>query len=40
MIDPERTKHYLDLAAKAASRGFGHVEPNPMVGQYSSSLIV
>jgi diaminohydroxyphosphoribosylaminopyrimidine deaminase/5-amino-6-(5-phosphoribosylamino)uracil reductase len=25
-------KHYLDLAARSALRGFGLVEPNPMVG--------
>lgn len=27
-----QTKHYLDLAARCALRGFGNVEPNPMVG--------
>ncbi len=32
MNDSLRTKHYLDLAARCALRGFGHVEPNPMVG--------
>ncbi len=32
MNDPHHTKHYLDLAARSAMRGFGHVEPNPMVG--------
>jgi diaminohydroxyphosphoribosylaminopyrimidine deaminase/5-amino-6-(5-phosphoribosylamino)uracil reductase len=31
MNDP-RTKHYLDLAARVASRAFGHAEPNPLVG--------
>ena len=25
-------KKYLDLAARVASRAFGHAEPNPMVG--------
>jgi diaminohydroxyphosphoribosylaminopyrimidine deaminase/5-amino-6-(5-phosphoribosylamino)uracil reductase len=25
-------KYYLDLAARVASRAFGHAEPNPMVG--------
>ena len=28
----ECTKRYLDLAARVALRGFGYVEPNPMVG--------
>ncbi len=28
----QSTKHYLDLAARVAMRGFGRVEPNPMVG--------
>ena len=28
----DRTKHYLDLAARVASRAFGHAEPNPLVG--------
>jgi diaminohydroxyphosphoribosylaminopyrimidine deaminase/5-amino-6-(5-phosphoribosylamino)uracil reductase len=28
----QETKKYLDLAARSAMRGFGHVEPNPMVG--------
>lgn len=32
MIDEQRTKRYLDLAARVASRGLGLVEPNPMVG--------
>ncbi len=32
MNDPLQTKRYLDLAARCAMRGFGHVEPNPMVG--------
>ena len=32
MNDPHHTKYYLDLAARSAMRGFGHVEPNPMVG--------
>ena len=32
MIDQHKAKQYLDLAARVASRGFGHVEPNPMVG--------
>lgn len=32
MNDSLRTKQYLDLAARCALRGFGHVEPNPMVG--------
>lgn len=31
MSDP-KTKHYLDLAARVASRAFGHAEPNPLVG--------
>ncbi len=31
MID-SKSKHYLDLAARVASRGFGYAEPNPLVG--------
>lgn len=31
MNDPD-AKKYLDLAARVASRAFGHAEPNPMVG--------
>jgi len=32
MNQHQQTKRYLDLAARSAMRGFGHVEPNPMVG--------
>jgi len=32
MSESASTKYYLDLAARMALRGFGHVEPNPMVG--------
>jgi diaminohydroxyphosphoribosylaminopyrimidine deaminase / 5-amino-6-(5-phosphoribosylamino)uracil reductase len=32
MNDHRTTKLYLDLAARSALRGFGLVEPNPMVG--------
>jgi len=32
MNDAAQTKRYLDLAARCALRGFGFVEPNPMVG--------
>jgi diaminohydroxyphosphoribosylaminopyrimidine deaminase/5-amino-6-(5-phosphoribosylamino)uracil reductase len=28
----DQTKTYLDLAARVASRAFGHAEPNPLVG--------
>jgi len=31
MSDPN-AKQFLDLAARVASRGFGHAEPNPLVG--------
>ena len=31
MSDP-KTKQYLDLAVRVASRAFGHAEPNPLVG--------
>lgn len=32
MNNEDQTKSYLDLAARAGSRAFGHAEPNPMVG--------
>jgi diaminohydroxyphosphoribosylaminopyrimidine deaminase / 5-amino-6-(5-phosphoribosylamino)uracil reductase len=32
MNNAQLAKYYLDMAARAAARGFGHVEPNPMVG--------
>jgi len=32
MNNDREIKRYLDLAARVASRGFGQVEPNPMVG--------
>lgn len=32
MNDHSQYKHYLDLASRAGLRGFGYVEPNPMVG--------
>jgi len=31
-LDLKLAKQYLDIAAKSAARGFGKVEPNPMVG--------
>lgn len=31
-MTPSDSKHYLDLAARLALRGRGHVEPNPIVG--------
>jgi diaminohydroxyphosphoribosylaminopyrimidine deaminase/5-amino-6-(5-phosphoribosylamino)uracil reductase len=31
-MSDRHAKHYLDRAARAAMRGFGNVEPNPMVG--------
>lgn len=31
-MNDHRAKQYLDLAARVASRGFGHAEPNPLVG--------
>lgn len=31
-MSSQNAKHYLDRAARAAMRGFGKVEPNPMVG--------
>lgn len=32
MTESRPAKYYLDLAARSALRGFGRVEPNPMVG--------
>jgi len=32
MVDRRLAKNYLDMAARAALRGLGDVEPNPMVG--------
>ncbi len=32
MFNPLSPKHYLDIAARAAVRAFGDVEPNPLVG--------
>ena len=32
MSSDHQTKQFLDLAARVASRAFGHAEPNPMVG--------
>ncbi len=37
VLDLERDHALLDLAAQAALRGHGHVEPNPMVGCVISS---
>ena len=31
-MNEHATSHYLDLAARVASRAFGHAEPNPLVG--------
>ena len=31
-MSDSKSKHYLDLAARVASRGFGYAEPNPLVG--------